>query len=268
MDVRLFPHATRPGVGMRPRQESRRPLLPQHARQCPVLEAGSGLGYLVYPPLQEHEAFFVEYLGDGKYRFTFYVGKPGADRQPIYAITMALPAGGVGKLREDVQFAGPAPPLPVEAATQMARIFIVPEDFGTPAGAVTLRGSMNFQTPEGWDTVYTGMLNHLERPQAPVMTVRVETDWYPHESEFRYVLQPGEGIAGAYNMPVGQVFFVPREPVTLRDCTPQELATIREAKKAFARDKAAVTQATPYGLQYSPHYARQAKARRPDTEDK
>jgi len=252
---------------MPPQQESRRPLLPQHARHCPVLEAGSGLGYLVYPPLQAHEAFFVEYLGDGRYRFTFYVGKPGADRQPIYAITMSLPAGGIGKIREEVQFAGTTPPVPAEAACQMARIFVVPEDFGTPAGAVTIKGATNFQTPEGWDTVYTSVINNVERPVVPVLVVRVETDWYPHDSEFRYVLQPGEGIAGAYNMPVGQVFFVPREPVTLRDCTDAEVTAIRAAKQAFAREKALLTQATPYGLQYSPHYARQAKARRPESED-
>lgn len=251
---------------MRPRQESRRPQLPQHARHCPVLEAGSLLGYLVYPPLLEHEAYFVEFLGDGRYRFTFYVGRPGGERQPIYAVTVALPVGGVGRMREDVEFAGANPPLSAEAARLMARIFVVPEDFGTPTGAVTLRGATNFQTPDGWDTVYTSVVNNIERPVAPVLVVRVETDWYPHESEFRYVLQPGEGIAGAHHMPVGQVFFVPREPVTLRDCTAAEEAAINEAKQAFARGKAELTQTSPLGLQYSPHYARLAKARRPDGE--
>jgi hypothetical protein len=41
MEVRLYPNSRRPGVGMKPRRESQRPLLPQHARHCPVLEAGS-----------------------------------------------------------------------------------------------------------------------------------------------------------------------------------------------------------------------------------
>ncbi len=45
MEVQLWPHPGRPGVGLKPRNESQRPLLPQHARHCPVLEAGSGLGY-------------------------------------------------------------------------------------------------------------------------------------------------------------------------------------------------------------------------------
>ena len=40
MEVRLFPNSRRPGAGLKPRREATRPLLPQHARHCPVLEAG------------------------------------------------------------------------------------------------------------------------------------------------------------------------------------------------------------------------------------
>ena len=35
----------------------------------------------------------------------------------------------------------------------------------------------------------------IERPVAPMLVVRVETDWYAHETEFRYVLQAGEGMS-------------------------------------------------------------------------
>ena len=59
----------------------------------------------------------------------------------------------------------------------------------------------------------------IERPVAPMLVVRVETDWYAHETEFRYVLQAGEGISVSPTLPIGQVFFVPREEVTFRDCT-------------------------------------------------
>lgn len=263
MEVQLFPHSTRPGVGLRPREDSRRPLLPQHARNCPVLEAASAMGLLVYPPLEDSEAFEVEYQGDGRYVFTFYMGSAATGWKPVFQITMALPVGGVGKLKEDVAFAMADAPLSNQAARDMMRTFIVAEDLGTPAGAVTLRGATNFRTPEGWDTVYTSVLNNIERPIAPALSVRVETDWYAHDSEFRYVLQPGEALPGAHNMPVGQVFFVPREPIVLRDCTPEEIAQIRAAKKTFAHEKAAVTQPTPHGLQYSPHYARQSRARKP-----
>ena len=63
MEVRIFPNLDRPGVGLRPKRESQRPFLPQHSRHCPVLEAGSGLGYLVYPPLAKNEAYHVEFEG-------------------------------------------------------------------------------------------------------------------------------------------------------------------------------------------------------------
>ena len=76
----------------------------------------------------------------------------------------------------------------------MARVFLVAEDMGTPPGAIALRGATNFQTPSGWDTVYTPIFNMIERPVAPMLVVRVETDWYAHETVFRYVLQAGEGI--------------------------------------------------------------------------
>jgi hypothetical protein len=64
-------------------------------------------------------------------------------------------------------------------------------------------------------------------------------------------------------MPIGQVFFVPREEVTLRDCTEEELVVIRNSQKEFAEQKAAHKITTPYGLQYSPHYLRQSRAQKP-----
>ena len=240
MEVQLFPNSRRPGVGLRPRRESQRPLLPQHARMCPVLEAGSAAGFLVFAPLAENEAFRIEYEGEGQYRFTFYVGAVGTNWQPIFSVKFSMPIGGVGSMREDVEFHVETPISP-EGARKMSRIFIVPEDLGTPAGAVTLRGATNFHTPAGWDALYTSIFNNVERPVAPMLVVRVETDWFAHETEFRYVLQPGEAIHGAHSQPVGQVMFIPREEVTLRDCTPEELAAIDASKKKFFREKAGVT---------------------------
>lgn len=227
-----------------------------------MLEAGSALGMLVYPPLEENEAFEVEFQGDGRYVFTFYMRARDGQWQPIFRTVLSLPVGGVGKVKEEMTLLVPGMPLSAEAASSMMRIFIVPEDLGTPTGAVTLRGSVNFRTPEGWDTVYTSVINHIERPIAPTLVVRVETDWYPHETEFRYVLQPGEGIPGARNVPIGQVFFVPREAVTARDCTAEELEAVRAARREFSAGKDAATVMTPYGLQYSPYYARQSRAKK------
>lgn len=244
-----------------PRREASRPLLPQHARHCPVLEAGSSLGFMVYAPLEPKESLYIEHEGEGRYKFVYYLQTQDGKRTPIFQVTMSLSVGGVGMMREEVTFVG-APMLSREAALAVTRVFLVPEDMGTPAGAIALRGATNFQTPSGWDTVYSSILNMIERPVAPMLAVRVETDWYAHETEFRYVLQAGEGITVEHSIPIGQVFFVPREPITMRPCTSEELKAIEESRQEFSRHKAAATQKTSYGLSYSPHYLRQSRAQR------
>ncbi len=265
MEVRLFPNPRRPGVGLKPRREGTRPLLPQHARHCPVLEAGSSLGFMVYPPLEPKEQIYIEYEGDGKYKFVYYLQSQTGKPNPIFSVTMSLSLGGVGMVKEDVTFMG-VPMLSRENALAVARVFLVPENMGTPPGAIALRGATNFLTPAGWDTVYTPIFNMIERPMAPMLVVRVETDWYAHDTEFRYVMQPGEGITVAHSLPIGQVFFVPREEVTMRDCTGEELKAIDESQKEFFNHKAAVAQKTSYGLTFSPHYLRKSREQREGTE--
>ena len=216
---------------------------------------------MVYAPLEPKESLYIEYEGDGRHRFVYYLHTQDGKRTPIFQVTMSLSVGGVGMVKEEVTFVG-APMLSREAALAVARAFLVPEDMGTPPGAVALRGATNFQTPSGWDTVYTPILNMIERPIAPMLSVRVETDWYTHESEFRYVLQTGEGITVEHSLPIGQVFFVPREQITMRACTSEELKTIEESRQEFSRHKAAAVQKTSYGLSYSPHYLRQSRAQK------
>lgn len=149
----------------------------------------------------------------------------------------------------------------------MARAFVVPEDFGTPPGAITLRGAYNFKTPADWDTVYTSVLNMVDRPLAPMMVVRVETDWYAHHSEFRYVLQPGEGLPGSHSLPIGQAHFVPREDIELVECNQGDLEEIKQAREEFSRQKVEQRTTTRYGLQYSPHYSRESRRRREERTD-
>ena len=100
----------------------------------------------------------------------------------------------------------------------------------------------------------------IERPVAPMLVVRVETDWYMHETEFRYVLQQGEMFSAAHSLPLGQVFFVPREEIGLQDCSEEELADVRRSQAEFSREKAAVKATTPYGVPYSPHYLRKSRS--------
>src|SRR5262249_31544844 len=235
-------------------------LCPTAAAPSPV-PGGEGAGGLrVSPPLEAHESFYLQFLGDGRYEFTYFLSGPDGKWQPLYCHTVTLPITSIGMIREQVAFMVEDPPISPEDAMRVSRAFIVPEDLGTPPGALSLRGATNFQTPQGWDTVYTAVFNMIERPSAPMLVVRVETDWYVHETEFRYVLQPGEGISATQSMPIGQVFFVPREEITLRDCTPDEVKAIDESQKTFAERKAAVKLTTAYGLTYSPHYLRESRS--------
>src|ERR1700685_1974184 len=93
-------------------------------------------------------------------------------------------------------------------------------------------------------------------PVAPMLVNRVETDWYAHDTEFRYVLQPGETISASHSLPIGQVVFVPREEITMRDSTEEENAERLESSTAFYREKVSHKLKTAYGLEYSPHYLR------------
>src|SRR6266700_2403815 len=127
MQVRMFPNLIRPGVGQKPRNESQRPLLPQHARHCPVLEAGSALGFLVYPALEPNERFSIEYQGDGRYEFLYLLSNPRGKWEKIYSLVISLPVGSIGMLKEEVTFRMRNPPISKEAAALMARAFIVPE---------------------------------------------------------------------------------------------------------------------------------------------
>src|SRR5438034_11113572 len=101
MEVRLFSNSSRPGVGLKPRREGQRPLLPQHARHCPVLEAGSALGFLVFPPLEPNESFHIEFQGEGRYQFIFLLSN-GGNWEPIFSMTVVLPIGSIGMMKEEL----------------------------------------------------------------------------------------------------------------------------------------------------------------------
>lgn len=258
MDVRIFSNSGRPGVGQRPRREGQRPLLPQHARHCPVLEAGSALGFLVFPPLEPNEAAHIAYEGEGRYLVSFFLAAGGAKWDKVFTVAFQLAMGGIGAISEFVEFRKPE--LTDQNAINMAKAFIVPEDLGTPPGAISLCGATNFQTPAGWDSVYTPIFNMIERPVAPMLVVRVETDWFAHQTEFRYVLQPGEGMSLSHTLPIGQVAFVPREEINLVDGTAEEQKAFSASIAAFFKEKGEHKVASPYGLQFSPHYLRTSRA--------
>ena len=74
------------------------------------------------------------------------------------------------------------------------------------------------------------------------------------------MLQPGEGMSVERSLPIGQAMFVPREPITLRDATEEEVAAIHKAQSEFWKEKPAHRTTTPYGMPYSPHYLRTSRA--------
>ncbi len=227
-----------------------------------MLEAGSSLGFLVYPSLAENEQFHIGYEGEGLYQFGYAVNPTGRKWEQVFFVTYQLSMGGIGLRKEEVKLMVPETPGFRQTALSIARMFIEPDDIGTPEGGVTLRGAYNFQTPPGWDTVYTGVINNPTRPVAPVLVTRVETDWYVHDSEFRYILSPGDIITVSHNLPIGQVFFVPREEVTLRDGSAEEIEERKKASAAFFEEKAATKAKTPYGMEYSPVYQRKSRENR------
>ena len=77
-------------------------MLPQHARHCPVLEAGSALGFLVHPPLAEQESFQIGYDGEGQYRLVYSVNPSGGKWETVFAVAFGLPVGGLGAATEQV----------------------------------------------------------------------------------------------------------------------------------------------------------------------
>ncbi len=216
----------------------------------------------MHPPLAEKENFQVGYEGEGRYQLVYSVNTKGSKWDPIFTMTYQLPMGGIGATKREIKMHIQDTPQTREIAHLMPDMFIAQDDLGTPAGAVTLRGAWNFQTPPGWDTIYTPVFNLIERPSAPMLVIRVETDWYVHDSEFRYVLQPGETISASHSMPIGQVLFVPREDVTFRDGTQEEVAARQQSVQAFYDEKMRTKVKTPYGLEYRPHYQSTSRQKR------
>jgi len=237
-------------------------MLPQHARMCGPLEAGSSLGYLVYPALADHESFQIRRRSPGELEFAFFGGNP---RAPFHLFTLhyALPAGGVGVWSEDLAHRAPACELSESEVRQVRDALIRMGSLWVPPGAVALRGAVDFRTPAGWDTVFTGVLNRVEPPSLSVLTARVQTDWYAFETEFRYVLQVGDVLSGSGRIPVGQAFAVPRVDTELHRADETETAAFREAQHEFNERKADVRTSNALGLEYDTLYreARRVGAR-------
>ena len=61
------------------------------------------------------------------------------------------------------------------------------------------------------------------------------------------------------NKRIGQVFFVPREEITLREGTAAEITAREESSETYYREKADSKVKTGYGMEHSPHYIRRSR---------
>jgi hypothetical protein len=261
VDVLVLPNRYRPGVGLPAARVAQRAWLPQSARQCPVLEAGSAIGYLIYPALRMDEALQIAYA-QSRFHITYARERTPGQWEDVFQLTFTL---RVGSYSADLAVkAGDDAPSDAEVEELLTAV-IPPQHLGQPAGGLALRGSVDFRTPKGWDTVYAAIVNEISPPTLPVLTVRVETDWYAHSTEFRYVLQPGDMFRIKATQPIGQVFFIPREEAILHEATEEQLAEFRGQQDAFVQEKLADQVTAAYGLRYSPAYQkrRQGKVRGP-----
>ncbi|GMU40756.1 MAG: hypothetical protein AMXMBFR23_16220 [Chloroflexota bacterium] len=252
MDVIVLPHRGRPGVGRQPIPDGHRGTLPEQARLCPVLEDGSRLGFLVYPPLAPTETLEIRLQPDLAFRLTLLLQADGVASRPVAVMEIRPSAGSGGVEVREVLYVAPEIGLRDAAVRELFEFLVT--NMNAPDGGIGLRGAHDFVTPEGWDTVYTGVLNDIHRPHVPTLTARVETDWYAQPTEFRYVMQPGEVLSIRGHSPIGQVFFVPREPVTLREATEEDAAAFRSRMEVYWAARVAKERAMPYGSAFSHHY--------------
>lgn len=81
--------------------------------------------------------------------------------------------------------------------------------------------------------VYLGVLNEPARPYIPVLSARIETDWYPQNTEFRYSMQPGDVLVASGGALVGQVRFAPRETVSLAPAAEEDVRAFVARQEQF-----------------------------------
>ncbi|MFN8637915.1 MAG: hypothetical protein U0360_00280 [Dehalococcoidia bacterium] len=260
MQVVVLPNQRRSGIGRLPTRENRRAWLPEQARFCPVLEDASRSGFLVYPPLHPHESYEVRLTRTNSFEITFYVAAPGGVRASAFAVEIQPSAGTGGLDQTEIVFLEERGGLSPALVQEMVDALVT--NVNGPPGGIGLRGAHDFVTASGWDTLYFGLLNEPQQPAIPVLTARVETDWYAQATEFRYILQRGDAISVAGDAPIGQVLFVPREPVELRVGGDGDRARFLEAQREYWAARHGKERMTNFGTTYSHHYRDEQRAHR------
>ena len=265
MEVRIAPNRLRPGVGRAPARENRRAWLPQQTRFCPVVEDVNKLGFLVYPPLHDHESVQLRFRDDGTFVITLFVGDEQGGRGAVFESQVSRSAGAAGIDQAEITIIDDRRGFDEGAARELLAALFA--RVNVPPGTVGLRGSYDFVTPEGWDTVFTAVFNELPRPIVPVMTTRVETDSPAEQSAFWYALAPGSVLSMVGGGPIGQVFFVPREEVRIVDASNAEEERFADVQRRYWAERATKEKTTNYGATFTYQYRDHQKAHRTDEGD-
>lgn len=258
MRVTLVPNLRRPGIGRVPEPDGRRASLPEHGRLCPVLEDANRTGYLVFPPLEQHEALQIRYREENLYQATMLRdlggGRPAT---VVFAAEIRPAAGAPGAEVRDIRHVDG-----IDEAEALELLDALTTNLNAPPGGIGIRGAFDFVTPEGWDTIYLGVVNETARPQIPILTARIETDWYPQNTEFRYAMQPGDVLMVSGGAPIGQVLFVPRETISLAPASEDEVKGFVDRQEAYWTERAEKERTTPYGALIAHHYRDLQRERR------
>lgn len=261
MRVTLVPNLRRPGVGRLPEPDGRRASLPEHGRLCPVVEDANRTNFLVFPPLDPREILQIRYREENLHQITM-LRDPGGGRPPVvlFAAEIRPAAGAPGNEAREVRHVDRESGIDETLALEL--LDALTTNVNAPAGGIGIRGAFDFVTEDGWDTVYTGVVNETARPQIPILTARVETDWYPQSTEFRYAMQPGDILVVSGGAPIGQVLFLPRETVTLAPASEADVQAFVTRQEEYWTERATKERTTPYGALISHHYRDEQRRRR------
>lgn len=226
----------------------------------PAIEDANRLGFLVYPPLHDHESVQLQARGNGVLAITWFINGDRGLRSPAFVVQVRRSAGPGGL--DDTQVTILDEHAGFDAATAVTLVAAVTSGINSPPGSVGLRGAHNFITPAGWDTVYTAVFNEPQRPAVSTLTTRVETDWFPCETEFRVILEKGDITSVIGSGPIGQVLFVPREDCLIAEATEVERQRFAAAHQDSLVHSVSAAKTTRYGGVFSDYYREQQHVHR------
>jgi hypothetical protein len=222
VQVKIVSNYRRPGVGHRPVRARLPADVRARAELQPELQSASESGFLVYAPLQPNEAIEVLLLDDGAFRFSLSSTDQEGESAEVFSVVMGGSSGwgGLGRVVAARDERATITRQEIDQLVSAMSTNVMP---GTAAQFGFL-GAHNFITPPEWNTLCVSPFNVPRDDGIPCLNCLIETDWYPQNTEFRFAFKKGESICFTHDTPIGQVVFVPREPVTLVGVPVEEAA--------------------------------------------